>query len=294
MSFLKMFFPLSCLLIFLAFALIFFSPSIFTQNVSAQTDQVKIMQILKKSREYCRRLSQTALDFVCMEEVSEKNINVVQVVEMIRGMGSWVVKKEIVTKHKYLYDYQFIRKDDRKIEKRILLEEDGVKKKEEVTGLKTTMFQYKNVLFGPVNLLAEDRQQFFNYKMIGDELLDGEKTLAIEATPIPTFREQILWGKIWVKEDDLSILKIEWNQDRMAHSAVIKDMARRYKAEPRITHITEFGFEKNGIRFPSRYFIEEAYIKKKGKKIVHSETQVVYKDYKFFTVETDVKFKLKK
>jgi len=294
MSFLRMFFHLPCLRISLAAVLISFSPSIFTQNVSAQTDQVKIMQILKKSREYCRRLSQVALYFVCMEEISEKSINVVQVVKMIRGMGSWFVEKEVVIKHKYLYDYQFIRKDDRKIEKRILLEEDGVKKKEEVTRLKTTMFQYKNVLFGPVNLLSEERQQFFNYKMIGGELLDGERTLVIEVVPMPTIREQILWGKIWVKEDDLSILKIEWNQDRMVHSAVIKDMSRRYKGEPRITHITEFGFEKNGIRFPSRYFIEEAYIKKKGKKIVHSETHVVYKDYKFFTVETDVKLKLKK
>ncbi|MGB2763017.1 MAG: hypothetical protein WBC20_01255 [Candidatus Aminicenantaceae bacterium] len=248
---------------------------------------------MKKSREYCQRLARVALDFVCMEEVSEKYIDVVQVAVRF-GRGSRFQEKGLVRKHKYLHDYQFIRKDDRKIEKRILLEEDGIKKKEEVTQLKTKMFQYKNVLFGPVNLLAEDRQQFFNYKMIGDELLDGEKTLVIEATPLPGFREQILWGKIWVKEDDLSILKIEWNQDRMAHSAVIKDMSRRYKGEPRITHITEFGFEKNGIRFPSRYFIEEAYIKKKGKKIVHSETHVVYKDYKFFIVETDVKLILKK
>ena len=126
--------------------------------------------------------------------------------------------------------------------------------------------------------------------MIGDELLDGEKTIVIEAIPIHTLREQLLWGKIWISDDDLSILKIEWNQAKMAHSAIIKDMARRYKGEPRITHITEFGFEKNGIRFPSHYFIEEAYIKKKGKKIVHSETRVVYKNYKFFTVETEVKY----
>lgn len=232
---------------------------------------------------------------MCMEEVSEKYIDVVQVVEMIRfGMGSRVVEKEIVRKHKYLYDYQFIRKDDRKIEKRILLEEDGIKKKEEIIQLKTKMFQYKNVLFGPVNLLSEERQQFFDYKMVGDEFFDGERALVIEATPLSGFREQILWGKIWVSKSDFSILKIEWNQDIMVYSAVIKDMARRYKAEPRITHITEFGFEKNGIRFPNRYFIEEAYIKNKGRKIIHSETNVVYRDYKFFTVETDVKFKWKK
>ena len=287
-----MFFHSRRLLIFLAFILVFRSPLFFAQSVSAQTEQV---QILKRSREYCRRLAHVALDFVCMEEVSEKYIDVVQVVQMIRfGMGSRIVEKDVVHKHKYLYDYQFIRKDDRKIEKRILLEEDGLKKKEEITQLKTEMFQYKNVLFGPVNLLAEERQQFFDYKMVGDELFDGERALVIEAIPLEGFREQILQGKIWVSDSDFSILKIEWNQDIMAHSAVIKDMARRYKGEPRITHTTEFGFEKNGIRFPNRYFIEEAYIKKNGKKIVHSETHVAYRDYKFFTVETDVKLKWKK
>lgn len=274
---------------------ILFSLSILAQDAPAQAGQTKMGQILEKSREYCQRLDKVALDFVCVEEVSEKYTDIIHALEMVRGyMGSRVVEKEMVRKHKYLYDYQFIRKEDRKIEKRILLEEDGAKKKEEVTRLGTKMFQYKNVLFGPINLLAEDRQQFFNYKMIGKELLDGKEALVIEAIPIPSLEEQLLWGKIWVNEDDLSILKIEWNQAKMAHSAIIKDMARRYKGEPRITHITEFGFEKNGIRFPSHYLIEEAYIKKKGKKIVHSETDVIYKDYKFFTVETDVKYKLKK
>jgi len=265
--------------------------------MSAQTEQIKMEQILKRSREYCKKLAQVALDFVCMEEVSENYIDVAHVLEKKIRFGRglrWIVEKEVEHKHKYLYNYQFIRKDDRKIEKRILLEEDGVKKKEKITQLKTKMFQYKNVLFGPINLLAEDRQQFFNYKMIGDELIDGERAIVIEAIPLPGFHEQMLWGKIWVSNSDFSILKIEWNRDRMAHSAVIKDMARRYKAEPRITHITEFGFEKNGIRFPNRYFIEEAYIKKKGRKIIHSETNVAYRDYKFFTVETDVKLKWKK
>lgn len=273
------------------FILILLSPSFQVQNESAQTDQTKMVQILKRSSEYCRRLDQAALDFVCMEEVSEKYIDVIQFVERF-GIGA-LLDKEVVRKHQYLYDYQFIRKDDRKIEKRILLEENGVKKREEVTKLKTIMFQYKNILYGPINLLAEDRQQFFNYKMIGDALIEGESALVIEASPLPWFREQILWGKIWVSHRDFSILKIEWNQDLVAHSAIIRDMAKRYKGESRITHTTEFGFEKNGIRFPNRYYIEEAYIKKNGKKIIHSETNVTYRDYKFFTVETDVRFKRK-
>jgi hypothetical protein len=47
---------------------------------------------------------------------------------------------------------------------------------------------------------------------------------------------------------------------------------------------------RRGFYFPSRYLIEEAYIDKKGKKIISSLTEVIYKDYKFFTVETDVKY----
>ena len=141
-----MFFPLSCLIIFSAFALISFSPSIFAQNVSAQTDQVKMMQILKRSREYCRRLSQVALDFVCMEEVSEKYIDVNQVAVRF-GRGSRFQEKGVVRKHKYLYDYQFIRKDGRKIEKRILLEEDGVKKKRKKIVHSETQVVYKDYKF---------------------------------------------------------------------------------------------------------------------------------------------------
>ncbi|MBP1768405.1 MAG: hypothetical protein H6P98_2520, partial [Candidatus Aminicenantes bacterium] len=66
--------------------------------------------------------------------------------------------------------------------------------------------------------------------------------------------------------------------------------ARKYGSELAVSLITEYGFEKNGIRFPSRDYSEEAYIKPDGKKFVRSRTSVVYKDYKFFIVETDVKY----
>jgi hypothetical protein len=54
--------------------------------------------------------------------------------------------------------------------------------------------------------------------------------------------------------------------------------------------VTEYGFEKNGIRFPSRDTSEEAYLKPDGTKFIRSRTSVVYRDYKFFTVETDIKY----
>ncbi len=59
--------------------------------------------------------------------------------------------------------------------------------------------------------------------------------------------------------------------------------------KPRITLRTEFSVEKNGIRFPSKLSLEEAYLTERGRVFVRSETNVVYKDFKFFTVEVVVR-----
>ncbi len=54
---------------------------------------------------------------------------------------------------------------------------------------------------------------------------------------------------------------------------------------------TEFGSKKNGLRFPSLDLTEEACVGKDGKKFVRAVTKIVYKDYKFLTVETETDFK---
>lgn len=253
--------------IFLSTVLFVFTPLIFSQENLEQNDQMKITQILKKTKEYCERLNQVALYFVCKEEISEK-YNVQRF-----NPTNKLAKMMIGQKHELLYDYQLIRKGKQKEEKRILLEEDGIRKKEEVKSVDTKMFQYRNVMFGPNNLLTEDRQPYFNYKLVGSELLNGEKALIIEVIPTSWLSNKILSGKIWVSDKDFSILRISWDEDMMTRSGVIKQLAKEYDGKPRFIQITDFGFEKN------------------GKKKVHSEMNVFYKDYQFFTVETDVKMK---
>ena len=73
----------------------------------------------------------------------------------------------------------------------------------------------------------------------------------------------------------------------MQETEAIRETARRLKSTPQILQVTEFGFEKNGVRFPNRFSIEEAYVNKKGKKSLRSTLNVVYRDYKFFTVVVD-------
>jgi len=71
----------------------------------------------------------------------------------------------------------------------------------------------------------------------------------------------------------------------------IDKIAEVLNIKPKITFISEFGFEKNKIRFPNKFSVEEMYIPLSGGKgSIWSQTTVIYDDYKFFTVETGVKY----
>ena len=52
-----------------------------------------------------------------------------------------------------------------------------------------------------------------------------------------------------------------------------------------------YGVEKNGVRFPSKQLIQEVFVNNKGEKVVVKELSFVYEDYKFFTVEIEIKYK---
>ena len=58
---------------------------------------------------------------------------------------------------------------------------------------------------------------------------------------------------------------------------------------PRLTMGSELKIEKNGMRFPNALSIEEAYVNEDGRAFVRSKVDVVYRDFKFFTVEVDIK-----
>jgi hypothetical protein len=263
-----------------------------------QEEQRNRALILKNAGACCERLSKAALDYVCLEEILEKVDNSRDVTTTStrpsRFGPGWPSAQAPgysgrgFEERKFLYDYQYIRTGDLRKEKRNLLEMDGSKLKVKIedSPLLTDMFYYQNVLFGPVNLLEEQKQPFYDYELTGDDTIVGEKAVVLKITP--RLPPASLSGKAWLRERDSAVLKIEWHEKSIEKFAILEETARKYKSEPQITMTTEFGFEKNGLRFPSRHYIEEAYINKKGKKFVRSRTTVSYRDYKFFTVETQV------
>lgn len=256
--------------------------------------EIDIQEILKASAIYCHKLEHAAIDFVCLEEITEK-VNYSR--DATSGQSwrelrdTWSVRKVRLTevKNEYLYDFQYVRKNDQFKEIRTLLKENGQKRNEKEAKLKTINFLFKNVLMGPVGILAEPSQINYDYKILSMENLYGIPAVILDIIPKPDYKSETLFGKVWLDRSRMDILKIEWSQKNIGNFQIFEERAEKFKSEPLITMISEFAVEKNGIRFPSRFLIEEAYVNKKGKKFVRSETTVIYRDFKFFKVEVEIK-----
>lgn len=281
--------------VILVFHLSICSQIAISQNQShLDSDQATLTAILEKTNDYCKKLVHASLNFVCLEEIQETTTRLEAVLEgqenpfdrEFRAQSRTIERKE--TK-RYLYDYQLIRKKGRIEENRTLLEENGNKTKVPNVELNTLSVRYAKMIFGPM-LLNENWQKYYNYCIVGKEKIFGENSIIIEAKPKKNDASLYLYGKIWVGENNYDVLKIEWAQESIGLIRNFEQRAKSQNAKPLITSKTEFEIEKNGIRFPSRFEYEQAFIKKDGKKKMVSETIVTYKNYKFFTVEIDVNF----
>jgi hypothetical protein len=274
------------------------SPQTAENRQHAASDELD--SYLKKMAAYCLRLESAAFDFVCLEEITEK-INPALDVKPSESLMDWAFRdrerwkygfpealKKI--KNSYVYDYQCVRAKQEIREMRTLLEENGKKTKEPNAKLKTSIVVYASVLISPVNIFGERFQPHYDYKIIGKDKIDGRPVVIIDAVPKAGAPEtKNLYGKAWVDAETSDILKIEWSEKRIGRYDIFKRRGERYKRKPRLTISSEFYTEKNGIRFPNSLFIEEAYVNDRGRAFVRSQTTVVYKDFKFFMVEVEVK-----
>jgi hypothetical protein len=257
--------------------------------------------LLQKAAEYCRRLEGSILDFFCREEV-EETIDVSLEAEKPgapldewrylsgRNTGSIFISAGKVKKFKniFVYDYQCLRADRVITEKRTLLR-DGVEERNVPNAkLELSGFVYFNNLLSPINLFGERNQSDFDYKIVGKEKFEKRRVLVVEAKlKAGVVEPKCLSGKAWIDPATADILKMELTQKPTGGLEIFGKRESQYKRKLRLTLRTEFSAEKNGIRFPSRLLIEEAYLNNMGRAFIRSKTSVVYTNFKFFTVETE-------
>ena len=56
-----------------------------------------------------------------------------------------------------------------------------------------------------------------------------------------------------------------------------------------LTWTIDYGIEKKGVLFPSRQTIRETYVSDTGFSVVKREVVFDYSDYRYFTVEVEIK-----
>jgi hypothetical protein len=258
----------------------------------------EVAAVLEKTAAYCRKLENAALNFVCNEDVEELffeagtsivgSIQAYNPDEPFTYMSMWNASMAGRRSWEWIYDFLLIRKDGWTQEKRTLVMENGEKRKEENAELKTHRFFHRDVFLGPIGLLSDRAQRNHSYHFVKEGQVGGDLVVVIEATP----RERTgasLFGRAWIRKRDGAVVRIEWEPSSMENYTAIEDLALRLHVLPQITFASEYGFEKNGLRFPNVYVVTEAY---KGLKTsrgnVLSKTTVTYKDYKFSQVDTSV------
>jgi hypothetical protein len=260
--------------------------------------ETRLARLLERAKAYCRKLENASLDFTCIEKIEEKLYRPSEILPDIlvsnpasagRASYGYATPRQNYYVHTYVYDYQFVRVGERRTERRRVIEEDGRKKKPDDAVLETETIRVENALFGPIGLFGESWQSRHDYRIVGEETLSGKKVVIIEVVPKPGLDAPHCFGRAWVREDDAGTVKIAWDQTSVGNYRAIEARAMFYEAEPKLASVTEYGMEKNGLRFPSRDTTEEAYVKN-GKTFVLSRTTIVYRDYKFFTVETEVHY----
>lgn len=275
--------------------LILLGPNISAPNRQSPKVQDKLDKILAKTGAYCERLKKMAFDFVCNENIHEQT-NIFNRRKTWKRTVTSAAPMEVTelslrrTRTKtYLYDYQMIKKGEKIQEKRILLKENRRKKNEPNAELKISRYWAKYLVFGPVGFLSKTWQDQFSYTITDEEEIDGKETIIIQASPIFPRKDNYNFGKIWVDIDDFSIRKIEWDQKSIldfkeAVDTSIGDLKRS------LSWTVFYRVEKNGVRFPSQQIISEYLITHMGKAHLKYNVIINYEDYKFFTVETEVKY----
>ena len=265
-------------------------------------DDAVLKGILANTRAYSQKLQDYVYYFVCKEAVSETirgKSKVRWTPPPLAGAsnqnpgaatGQTMSVTDTSTTHTYLYDYQLIRKKGNNQETRTLLEKNGERTNVPNAKLEAMRFYFENFAFGPIDLFGTVGRLRHEYRIVGREKVKGEPALIVEAASTAETADYNPGGKVWIRESDDAILKIEWDQKTMVGFKDIQALAGAVNAIPMFTLVTEYGIEKNGIRFPSHVLIREAYLRTKSKRTqIVSEVTIDYKGYKFFQVDVETK-----
>lgn len=250
--------------------------------------------ILIKAEEYCRKLENAALYFVCRERIVETiypgrelNTATYTAKDRIKGDVGFLFTEDAPSGDKlFAYEYQLIRQAGRIRERRRLLEESD---KTPVGGKdypRTRRFFIDRAVLGPVGLFGRESQSLFQYRILDEGMLDGKPVDVVEVKPNSASASRSVYGKAWVDKTTGAILKMEIEAESFSGYDRIAAEYNSQGFRPSVSFEIAYGYENGGLFFPSRIRLKES---RYGVGV--SGLTVDYDRYKFFSVGTEVKYK---
>lgn len=266
---------------------------------SAQTPNdrpvgLRAEEILKSAAAYCERVKSIALHFVCREriiDVENEFKDVSQATGLQREERIFDVGR--VRRHSFCYDYQLIKKGEDLVERRTLLEDNGRKKHQENADLGHLKYSSRYLVYGPVGFLSRYWQTRFTYSFSEGTTEAGEPAVVIQAAPNEMRVDNLNSGRIWINQD-FQVLRVEWEPASIRSYQPETLGSRLGEFLKTVAWTVDYGVEKNGVRFPSRQVIREFFVQDSPdgvpRKALKRETRFDYDQYKFFIVETEVRY----
>jgi hypothetical protein len=156
-------------------------------------------------------------------------------------------------------------------------------------------FLTEKPVFSPVTLLARERQALYEYRLVEFADFKGVICAVVEVLPRSKDDARFVYGQVWISTVDRSVLKVRANPRSIAGYSRLEILARQLMAKLFLNLEIEFGVVHQGMRFPNRVVLSELY---KGGPLVtrrmgakgweRLRTEYTYRDYRFFTVDTQV------
>ena len=251
-----------------------------------------LSNVLEKTAEYCRHLKHAAFHFVCDEEIIETIAKARQTFEKSHR-SPWHKKRSKINS-----EYQIIKDGD-------LIEEYRINR---VGESRIAVYSYKNALV-PLFLFSKENQEKYLYKTLKIERVLKRKAFKIMIlSKTDTASEAIAYA--WIDCSDFSIIKTEFFPKAFKGYKYLQNIEDRNLEKLVIRDIHYFGFQRQGLRFPSKTEILITYSEKYSTSITPSRTHMgrgsiptvqmdlltkiktiyKYSNYKFFTAKSSDPF----
>lgn len=294
------------------------------------TNEKTLSEILDGTARYCEKLKQQVFHFICSEQIFENCEkaydfpverqglkNFFEKNNPERPIENWdskskmdrkidqMKKNQIKANYNYkkhakvstfLNEYRIVKDGSRVKEDRTVIRRNGKNVSLKNPGLQTIVYSYKNTL-SPIYLFAREHQGSYQYKLLGKQTAMDRDAYAVEVKLKNANKNKGKLAWAWVDAEDFSILKLKvFPPAFQGYEYLLKKAPKGSgeKFDVKVNDLHYFGYQKNGLRFPTKTEINLSYkeepkigiagVKHGAVLLTHLTTVYSYKNYRFFRV----------